>query len=368
MSLPARLRDYEIWGRLGEGGMSEVWLGRHTVLALPVILKTIKGSLSGACPADRVIEEARLMARITNPRVVRALDAGEHEGVPYLVQEYVDGIDLAELDLRRRGSLGVGLPLWFVCHVMRQAASALHAAHQAGVIHHDVKPSNLFGAPETGVRLGDFGIAGAVGRREVSGTLRFMAPEQLHDGASTRQTDVWGAAVTACDLRYGAPPFPDHDAILSPTFEPQIPPPSSPEEAYFQIVLRRMLAKDPEQRPSSMLDPLRKLDDLARVIGRPRRGAFLRVERNTYRIGECEVHLRAGDIAESKADGIVNSANFRMQMRAGVGDALRRRGGDAIEIAASAGGERALGTCFATTAGTLSAKWVLHGVSAWNEA
>lgn len=93
MGLPSHLSDYEIWGRLGEGGMSEVWLGRHMTLGLPVVLKTIKSKMleKGWVGGDRVIDEARLMARITNPRVVRALDAGEHDGTPYLVQEYVDG-------------------------------------------------------------------------------------------------------------------------------------------------------------------------------------------------------------------------------------------------------------------------------------
>ncbi len=368
MALPSRLRDYEIWGQLGEGGMSEVWLGRHTVLALPVVLKTIRGQMVGWCGADRVIDEARLMARITNPRVVRALDAGEHEGTPYLVQEYVDGIDLAELDRRRRAALGLGLPLWFVCHVMRQALSALHAAHQAGVVHRDVKPSNLFGAPETGVRLGDFGIASAVGRTEMSGTLRFMAPEQLESGAATRQTDVWGAAATAVDLRYGSPPFPDHESILSKAIGPKMPPPKSPEEAYFQTVVTKMLAKDPADRPPTMLEPMRRFGDLVRSLQGGRRAAFHRVDRNTFRVGDCEVHLRAGDLATSKADALVNSANYRMQMRSGVGDALRRAGGDAIEEEAMRGGERALGTCVATGAGTLGARWVLHGVSAWSEA
>ncbi len=368
MGLPSRLSDYEIWGRLGEGGMSEVWLGRHMTLGLPVVLKTIKSKMleKGWVGGDRVIDEARLMARITNPRVVRALDAGEHDGTPYLVQEYVDGVDLAELDRRRRAALGVGLPLWFVCHVMRQASIALHAAHQAGVVHRDMKPSNLFGAPETGVRLGDFGIASVVGRGEMSGTLRFMAPEQLMDGAATRQTDVWGAAATACDLRYGSPPFPDHEAILTPGSMPMMPPPSTPDEAYFQHLLHWMLEKDPGKRPQTMLEPARRFGDLARSLQVGSR--FRRIDKNTFRVSGCEVYLKAGDIAQAKADAIVNSANYRMQMRSGVGDALRRAGGDSIEEEAMREGERALGTCIATGAGSLGARWVLHAVSAWNEA
>src|ERR1700722_9397795 len=178
----ARIHDYEVWGLLGEGGMSEVWLAKHTVLNSPVIFKTLRKAVAesvGEAGARRMFDEARLMARVTSPRVVRAVDAGTIDDTPYLVEEYVDGVDLAELDRERRNALGVGLPLWTVCHVMEETCRALHAAHQAGVIHRDVKPSNLFAAPETGIRLGDFGIAVANEDKPtpgVSGTLKFMAP------------------------------------------------------------------------------------------------------------------------------------------------------------------------------------------------
>src|SRR5579859_663455 len=193
----ARVHDYEVWGRLGEGGMSEVWLAKHAVLCVPVVFKTLRRDVAecvGEAGARRMFNEARLMARVTSPRVVRAIDAGTLDGAPYLVQEYVDGIDLAELDRERRAALGVGLPLWVVCHVMEETCRALHAAHQAGVIHRDVKPSNLFFAPETGVRLGDFGIAVARAdgpTRENSGTMKFMAPEQIAGAQIDRTTDVY---------------------------------------------------------------------------------------------------------------------------------------------------------------------------------
>src|SRR5580693_3645687 len=99
MTLGGRVHDYEVWGRLGEGGMSEVWLAKHRVLCVPVVMKTLKGQALGidaeAC-ASRVFAEARLMARVTSPRVVRVVDAGKHEDsehTAYLVEEYVDGID-----------------------------------------------------------------------------------------------------------------------------------------------------------------------------------------------------------------------------------------------------------------------------------
>ena len=382
-TLGSRIRDYEIWGRIGQGGMSEVWLAKHTVLNVPVIIKTLRPDIAASTGSTmisttddeaiaRVINEARLMARVTSSRVVRAIDAGVHEGTPYLVQEYVDGIDLAELDRRRRGALGVGLPLWFVSHVMKEICQALHTAHQAGVIHRDVKPSNVFGAPETGIRLGDFGIAVAHEERkryDTSGTIMFSAPEQLLGREVDRYTDVYGAGATACDLRYGHPPFRTLEAILDRSGQPTFPVPQTPAEAYFQHLLRRMLAKDPADRPDDPDEPGRHFATLARAL-RPgtMRAPVTCIDRHTFRVGGCLITLAVGDIAQAKADGIVSSANYEMKMRVGVGQALRARGGDAIEEEAMKHGEQPLGTCIATGAGKLDARNVLHAVSAWNEA
>jgi serine/threonine-protein kinase len=373
LSRGARIHDYEVWGLLGEGGMSEVWLAKHTVLSIPVVLKTLRKYIAeavGEAGAARMFSEARLMARVTSPRVVRAIDAGTLGNQPYLVQEYVDGVDLAELDRERRASLGVGLPLWTVCYVMEETCRALHAAHQAGVIHRDVKPSNLFAAPETGIRLGDFGIAvaAAEGRsEEISGTLKFMAPEQLRGEPVDRTTDAYGAGATAFDLRYGRSAFIDVRAVLDETVTPAFPPPQTPAEAYFQHVLRGMMAKRREDRPPDLFEPATHFATLSTAL-RPSRSqeALVMLGKNHFRFLDCEIVLRAGDIADEEVDGIVSSATYDMTMRAGVGDALRRRGGDTIEEEAMKQGEHALGECVPTGAGTLRAEHVLHAVSAWN--
>ncbi len=373
LSRGARVHAYEVWGRLGEGGMSEVWLAKHAVLCVPVVIKTLRGAIAEAVGEDgarRMFNEARLMARVISPRVVRAVDAGTLGDTPYLVQEYVDGVDLAELDRERRHALGVGLPLWTVCLVMEETCRALHAAHQAGVIHRDVKPSNLFAAPETGIRLGDFGIAvaGDAGPREVSGTLKFMAPEQLRGEPAERTTDAYGAGATAFDLRYGAAPYPDVRAALDDQSRPTFPPARSPAEAYFQHVLREMLAKDKADRPQDLCEPAKHFAMLyAALRPEPDHEVFAALGKTRFTLHGCEVELRAGNIADAEVDGIVSSANYEMAMRSGVGEALRRAGGDEIEREAMKEGERALGECVPTTAGALRAKHVLHAVSAWNE-
>jgi serine/threonine-protein kinase len=377
--LSARFREYEVWGRLGEGGMSDVWLAKHQLLCVPVVMKTLRGAalgLDGQACAKRVFNEARLLARVTSPRVVRAVDAGlceDAEQTPYLVEEYVDGIDLAELDRRRRRALGVGLPLWFVAYVVAEIGAALRAAHQVGVLHRDLKPSNVFCAPGTGIRLGDFGLAVAneeASRGEVSGTLRFMAPEQLRGEAMGRFTDLFGLGATAYDLRYGRPPFDSTNDVLDAARAATFPAPRSPAEASFQHVLARLLAKRPEDRPHDAGEPTRDLESIARWL-RPAGRAlvpFAPVARDELLLGDVKVTLGVGDIADANADAIVTSANDELRMRSGTGEALRVRGGDAIEEEAMRGGKQPLGACIATGAGTLAARHVIHAVSAWNEA
>jgi eukaryotic-like serine/threonine-protein kinase len=373
-SFGPRIREYEVWGRLGEGGMSEVWLAKHGLLSVPVVIKTLRSldAESNDGGVERMLREARHMARVASSRVVRATDAGVHEGVPYLVQEYVDGIDLAELDRRRRTSIGVGLPLWFVAYAMMETCHALHAAHQAGVIHRDVKPSNIFGHPEVGVRLGDFGLAvrssDPMGR-DISGTLKFMSPEQLRGESLDRYTDVYGAGATACDLRYGHTPFPSMASVLDTSIPPRLPVASSPAEAYFQHLVTWMLEKDPKRRPPDALEPARHFATLALAL-RPEAlhlGATP-LGHNDFSLGRCTICLSVGDIANAEVDAIVSSANYEMKMRTGVAAALRERGGDTIEAEAMKDGERPLGSCLATGGGKLKARHVLHAVSAWNEA
>ncbi len=386
---------YQVWGPIGEGGMSRVWLARHKHLAVPVILKTLRdfgphdhASSHGHehehehehTPHDdeseaavaaggsflRLRNEARMMARIPSARVVRAVDVGVHEGCPYLVQEYIDGLDLAELDALRRRALRRGLPLWYVCHVTSHVADALHAAHLTGVLHRDVKPSNLLYSPQVGLRLGDFGIAVTRELRDGvgSGTLRFIAPESLRGAPPTRRADIYSLGATAYDLLYGTPPFTELADLLGDK-PVRFPDARSAEEAYFQHVLAKMLRRNPDERSHSAHASERLLGSLAGAL-RPKLPA-ISLGRGQWLIDRVRVTCTLGDIAEAEADGIVNSAHDEMKMRTGVGDALRRRGGDVIEEEVLKRGRRALGDCVATGPGALRCKAVLHAVGGWRE-
>lgn len=371
-TLPSRVRDYEVWGRIGGGGMSDVWLARHAMLAAPVVIKTLRLDV-GAHPQERLarlVNEARLSARITSPHVVRALDVGMELDTPYLVQEYVDGLDLNELDKRRRRASRLGLPLWFVCKAMADIAEGLHAAHQTGVLHRDLKPSNLLGSPD-GHKLGDFGIAIPKASHEptnhgLGGTLRFMSPEALRGETLDRRADVFSLGATAFDLRYGRPPFPDAKELLENRARCAFPPATSAEEAFFQHVLTKMLEHERVRRYRDLVEPRRLFTQLAKQTRRPLR-ATLQAD-GSFLIGKTRISCEASDISQAQVDGIVSSANYEMKMRAGVGHALRKRGGDIIEEEAMRSGEQPLGACVATSAGSLDCRYVLHAVSAWEEA
>lgn len=372
LSPSSRLREYEVWGRIGGGGMSDVYLARHVDLSAPVVVKTLKLSVDTDARerAQRLRTEAVITSRIRSPRIVRPLDVGiTDDGTPYLVQDYVDGLDMAELDAARRKALGVGLPLWYVCEVTAEIASGLAAAHRTGVLHRDLKPSNLFVSPEEGVQLGDFGVAVARGSREgapleLAGTLEYMAPETLRSGAFHRRTDVYGLGATAFQLRYGRPPFTTMRDVLDPSIAPAFPKPESPEEAYFQQAVTHMLERDLAVRWSDMGQVMTAFRRLAELVRRPLHASR---DGDAIRVMGVRITTRVGDLAKATTDGAICSANSDFTMDVGVGASLVGAGGRGIEAEAKAGGAKPLGACISTAAGTLPFRRVLHAVAAWSE-
>ncbi|MFN0017291.1 MAG: protein kinase domain-containing protein [Pirellulaceae bacterium] len=215
--IPANLtaiRDYEILEKLGEGGMGAVYKARHARLKKIVAIKVLTSDrMKDAHAVARFSREMEAVGKLEHPNLVRAMDAGEQEGIHYLVMEYVAGSDLSQL-VRQQGQLHIG----DACELIRQTALGLQSAHEHGLVHRDIKPSNLILSTTGTLKILDLGLAllgsEAGGGRELTttgqmmGTLDYMAPEQ---GSSSHtvdiRADIYSLGATLYKLLTGQAPF-----------------------------------------------------------------------------------------------------------------------------------------------------------------
>ena len=286
---PRRIGRYDVERLLGQGGMGRVWLARDTVLGRKVAIKVLRDDL--ALPPNvrdelivRMGHEARAAAAVSHPNIVTLHDMGEDPIVGlFLVFEYVttknDGADPASTDpdvvvsLRDRLKRG---PLSFpeVAKLARELGSALSFAHEAGVIHRDVKPENILFS-RTGFKIADFGIAripdSTITRANtVLGTPAYTAPEALAKGDFGPASDQFSLAATLYEATTGARAFGGEDAIATAGKVSSDPPPPlhesigpEPLVRALDTTLQRGLAKDPEDRFRSCSE---LGDEVARAI------------------------------------------------------------------------------------------------------
>ena len=270
--LPARLGEYELVARLGSGATGHVYKARHLKLDRWVVVKVLKETRRAAI--DEFLDEMRRFGRLDHPNIIRGTDAGEVDGHHYLVMEYVGGWDLSRL-VGRVGPLGFP----DLCRIGDEAAAALQAAHRHGLVHRDVKPSNLLLSRQGSVKLLDLGLA--VDRDEATavprGTADYMAPEQWEPAPTNRtgpQTDVYGLGCTLFTLATGEPPFRQSRVGRRRAHVAEIPiridqlRPESPVP--LAELIAAMLQKEGTKRPSleevrSVLQPLGESSDLERL-------------------------------------------------------------------------------------------------------
>jgi uncharacterized RDD family membrane protein YckC len=265
---------FEIRGLLGEGGMGRVYLAHDMSLNRPVALKLLRRELADN-PAlmSRLVDEGRAQARLQHPNVVTIYYIGNFEGASYFVMEYVRGKTLAEL-LEKDGPLAWGDALEYVI----QTARALATAHARGMIHRDVKPSNILlggvptGAQRAEVKVADFGLATsdekAVGR--FVGTPYYAAPEQIAGAAPDLRSDIYTLAVTFHELLTGKVPFKADNLEAMAELHRTAPRPQIPDEVApwrLRQLIAEMMDPDPRKRPQSY-DAL--LAQLESVRPRPR--------------------------------------------------------------------------------------------------
>jgi WD40 repeat protein/predicted Ser/Thr protein kinase len=208
---PLRVRGYEIEKELGRGGMGVIYKARQLGLDRLVALKMIlHAEHADAEDRQRFQIEAQALARLKHPNIVQIHEVGEHQGQPFFVLEYVEGGSLA--GRLRRGSL----PLGEAASLMETAARALHAAHEAGIIHRDLTPANILLAADGSPRIGDFGLAKRLDGEPMKtqtgailGTPSYMAPEQASGQGKDVgvKSDVYALGAILYELLVGRPPF-----------------------------------------------------------------------------------------------------------------------------------------------------------------
>lgn len=250
---------YRLTRRIAVGGMGEVWEAADTRLDRRVAVKVLKPELCGNAEfLHRFRTEARMTASLNHPGIAAVHDYGETAAVPggpedtaYLVMELVEGEPLASI-LAREGRLNVDRTL----DLLEQAANALQAAHERGLVHRDVKPGNILVTPNGTVKLTDFGIAKAADAAPVTrsgmvmGTAHYIAPEQATGQEAEPASDVYSLAVVGYECLTGHRPFLSDNAVTVAMMHIRdVPPPLPPDIPIgARALIEATLVKDPRQR------------------------------------------------------------------------------------------------------------------------
>ncbi len=255
----ARVGEYQIEGVLGRGGMGVVYRAEDTALGIPVALKSITaGMTTDVSFVRRFRTEARAMARVASPHIVRVMALRETEHGLFIVMEYVDGGSLHD---RMAGGPMPWETLW---PLLRQMLLGLEAAHTVGVVHRDIKPRNVLLTTDDTVKLTDFGLArlqsdgDATRTQAVAGTLAYMSPEQVRSLPTLdHRSDLFSLGLTAYEALVGRLPF-DRDGgdftMMRAIVEESFPPPTDFSDRVTPAVaaaLMRSLEKDPDRRYGS---------------------------------------------------------------------------------------------------------------------
>jgi serine/threonine-protein kinase len=263
---------YRVERTLGQGGMAVVYLAHDEELHRLVAVKVLAEHLAGDDNfRARFLQESKLAGRLSHPNVVQVFDAGETEGKPYIVMEYVPGDTLAQ-----RGKLAHAQ----VVPLALQACAGLQHAHNAGLIHRDVKPANLLVREDDVLKIADFGIARATELTRLTqhgtvlGTAAYLSPEQAAGDEVTTTTDIYSLGAVVYELLTGRPPYEFESladlamqqarGVITPLRDLE---PAVPERV--EAAVMHALARDPRFRPGSASDFSRELAAASEVPAEP---------------------------------------------------------------------------------------------------
>ena len=269
---------------LGQGGMGVVYKGLHTRLCIPVAVKVLLGRKHSAAD-DRMLNEARLAAKVNHPNVARVYDVNIQKDATYIVQEFVDGESIADM-IDRCAAQKAWLDETRVLELAADAARGLAAIHREGILHLDIKPDNILVQKRDGVaKIVDLGLARRNEPRvpqpeetagkpnSVYGTPGFMSPEQIQDLELTHTTDLYSLGATLYEMLTNLPAFPGGARDLLAIFQQQIhSPPPNPAVVRGNVssatsaIVTDLLQCEPTQRPASAKVLLERLVEARRAL------------------------------------------------------------------------------------------------------
>jgi eukaryotic-like serine/threonine-protein kinase len=256
--------QYRIESKLGEGGMSTVWLALDTRLSRRVAIKFLSDDLADAEARRRFQREAQMASSLNHPHIVSVHDIGEYEGRQYLVTEYVDGGTLKDWVKEKRRTAKE------VAELLTGVADGLAAAHQAGILHRDIKPMNILVARNGYAKLADFGLAKLAenGRTDLAanlpdgptrpglilGTIAYMSPEQASGQPLDSRSDIFSFGVVLYETFSGKRPFGGQTdlEVLKTIIHGELPPLSDEVPEAYRNVVEKALEKSPAERYQSM--------------------------------------------------------------------------------------------------------------------
>ena len=303
---------YELVSRIAIGGMGEVWKANDIVIGRVVAIKILKEEYLGD-PGfrERFRAEARHAALVNHEGIANVFDYGEEESHAFLVMELVPGEALSTILERDKI-----LPASKVLHIVAQTAQALHAAHQAGLVHRDIKPGNLLITPDGTVKITDFGIARLADQvpltatGQVMGTVQYLAPEQAGGKPASPLTDVYSLGIVAYEALAGKRPFRGESQVAIAMAQIKEKPPELPSsipEPVRHLVMSCM-AKKPEGRPASAHDLAQAALALAR--GDTEAGLALIPTSSEGVSGTGSAPTHTGPTSKASSGGFAMGRNF----------------------------------------------------------
>lgn len=243
---------YRIDSEIGHGGMGMVYKGFDTILKRDIAIKMmVQAGREEECRI-RIMGEAYAIAQLSHPNIITIYDVGEHQQAPYIVMEYIEGVNLYQnppKDLQR------------ILLVFKQICAALEHAHEHGIIHRDLKPENVILTPDGTVKLMDFGLARPISSRvtkegTITGSVFYLPPEQAQKQIIDPRSDLYSLGVMLYELTTGELPFIADDplSVVSQHIHAPVVPPKAKNGRIppaLEMLILDLLRKDPDERPSS---------------------------------------------------------------------------------------------------------------------